>query len=45
MFQVAKDAANIPDLFVGEVGIKDYGEKGIFTHNQDIFTCKSQIKN
>jgi len=25
--QVAKDAANIPDLFVGEVGIKDYGEK------------------
>jgi len=25
--QVAKDAVKSPDLFVGEVGIKDYGEK------------------
>eukprot|EP00088_Acartia_fossae_P004624 TRINITY_DN11994_c0_g1_i9.p1 TRINITY_DN11994_c0_g1~~TRINITY_DN11994_c0_g1_i9.p1 ORF type:complete len:258 (-),score=69.80 TRINITY_DN11994_c0_g1_i9:155-928(-) len=25
--QVAKDAANIPDLFTGEVGIKEYGDK------------------
>jgi hypothetical protein len=25
---VSKDAADIPGLLVGEVGIKDYGEKG-----------------
>ncbi len=25
---MSKDAADIPGLLVGEVGIKDYGEKG-----------------
>jgi hypothetical protein len=33
---VSKDAADIPGLLIGEVGIKDYGEKG----NNVVFALK-----
>ena len=31
--KISEEAAELPNMFIGEVGIKDYGDKVILPHN------------
>ena len=34
---ISEEAAELPNMFIGEVGIKDYGDKVILPHNAHRF--------